>query len=423
MFVMATVFISIALRLETPTTVETIYPDSYMWTGFLDDFNREFTEGSDDTFTQVFGVFGIEDLDTGGVKFLDANPFRGTAVFDEDFDFTLQTTQDKIIEYCELLPTIDCFAPGCTINKLVLERSIVCSMQAFSDFHETEFGSAESFVTRTDGSKTNVTEAELVDRLDTFLTADAGSDHVANFLIQGGKVKFVAVDFRQSMNVDQPLVVKEPVLELFDEVEEIVLNNAPAGIDTFFQTSFDIVWSYTEIGLVTGLFSGMALSLVLSYFIVLFGTRHVLVSLYAILGVGFIVGCVLGTVQTLGFELGVTEVIAGVMVIGLAVDYIVHLGYMFMAARKRRISYSGKKNLAMEDITNEDMIRYSVDKMMFTILAGGITTFAAGIVLFACTLSFFFKMGILIMFTSMYSLMFAFLYFVPMLKIFGPGKR
>lgn len=428
MAIISTVFVSFASRLQTPTTIEQVYPNTYMFTGFLEEFNNLFAGGAESTFTEVQGVFGISGVDDGDVKFLDRSQFRGTAIFDDEFDFTLQTTQDFIIDYCDRLPEIECFEGGCTINKLVLEETISCTVKDFRAFFLEATGTDESFVTRANGTSTGLDNEGLIAQLDAFLETPIGGAQSSNIGIINGQVKYVAVRFRQSMRIDQPLLIKEPVLKIFNDEAARVNSESPEGTGQFYHTSFDFVWQHIELGLVTGLFTGIAVSLGLSYLIVLFGTRHFVVSLFAISGVALIVACVLGTVQTFGYELGVTEVIAGVMVIGLAVDYSVHLGYMFTAARLRKISYEGDEektqiDLDEKDIKNADMIRYSIEKMMFTIMAGGATTIGAGLVLFGCTLSFFIKMGVLIMFTALYSLIFAFLYFVPLLRILGPGKK
>ena len=65
----------------------------------------------------------------------------------------------------------------------------------------------------------------------------------------------------------------------------------------------------------------------------LFATGNFLLSLHAIVAIMGIVGSVLGSAYLyLGWSLGVTESIAGVMVIGFSVDYTIHLGHMYNAA-------------------------------------------------------------------------------------------
>jgi len=59
--------------------------------------------------------------------------------------------------------------------------------------------------------------------------------------------------------------------------------------------------------------------------ILLLATRNVLISLYAIMSVAFIVLCIMAMMVLKGWELGVSESIAMVIIIGFSVDYVVHL--------------------------------------------------------------------------------------------------
>ena len=72
---------------------------------------------------------------------------------------------------------------------------------------------------------------------------------------------------------------------------------------------------------------------------------------------------------------------------------------------------------------NADMVEFSVRKMTSAIIAGATTTFFAGVFLLICTISFFVKMAALIVLTIVYSVTFAFFFFVSMLRLLGPGNR
>ena len=68
----------------------------------------------------------------------------------------------------------------------------------------------------------------------------------------------------------------------------------------------------------------------IAFVALLFATNNWLISIYAIISVGGIVASVLGTWYHVGWDLGTGEAIAGVMVIGLSVDYTIHLGHMYV---------------------------------------------------------------------------------------------
>lgn len=74
-----------------------------------------------------------------------------------------------------------------------------------------------------------------------------------------------------------------------------------------------------------GVQQGVAISGGLAFLILLLATGNVLISIYAMISVIFIVACVIAEMVLVGWELGVSESIAMVIIIGFSVDYVVHL--------------------------------------------------------------------------------------------------
>ena len=102
--------------------------------------------------------------------------------------------------------------------------------------------------------------------------------------------------------------------------------------------------------------------------VLLFATGNILISFFGIVSIGAIVFCVLGWAQyVMGWALGVGECIAGVIVVGFAVDYVVHLGHMFLEA---------------EVHSREERFRHAVLAMGITVVGGAGTTFGAGIIMY-----------------------------------------
>ena len=113
----------------------------------------------------------------------------------------------------------------------------------------------------------------------------------------------------------------------------------------------------------------------------------------------------------IGWNLGIKESVAGVVVIGFSVDYTIHLGHMFDVARSQGLT------------TRQEKFDYSIRKMGETVLAGAITTAGSTVFLLACQLTFFTAMGTLIILTVAYSLGYSLLFFMPLLRVMGPEGR
>eukprot|EP00913_Durusdinium_trenchii_P025147 g23606.t1 len=104
------------------------------------------------------------------------------------------------------------------------------------------------------------------------------------------------------------------------------------------------------------------------------------------------------------WDLGVGEAIAGVIVIGYSVDYVVHLAHMY------------SEGMHFGHQTRDERAKFAIRNMGSTIFAGAITTMLAGATMFVCWFYFFIKMALLICVTIMYSFLFSLVFFMSLLK-------
>ena len=118
----------------------------------------------------------------------------------------------------------------------------------------------------------------------------------------------------------------------------------------------------------------MTISACLAFIILLIATRNFLISLYAIKSVMFIVMCVVAVMVLQDWQLGVSESIAMVIIIGFSVDYVVHL-----AAHYVHCSEFSRYNKATD----------SISAMGVSIFSGAMTTLGSGIFLFGGKIIFF----------------------------------
>ena len=103
-----------------------------------------------------------------------------------------------------------------------------------------------------------------------------------------------------------------------------------------------------------------------------------LAAAYATLTVALITGSLLGGVKVaFGFSLGIGEAIAGNMVIGLSIDYTLHLSHAYMHS---------------EDKTRDGKVSHAATTMGVTVLAGAFTTFTSALFMVPCQLTFFSQM-------------------------------
>eukprot|EP01047_Picozoa_sp_COSAG01_P001966 COSAG01_NODE_49_length_31891_cov_29.945773_8_plen_158_part_00 len=119
-----------------------------------------------------------------------------------------------------------------------------------------------------------------------------------------------------------------------------------------------------------------------------------------------IVACVLGLCKAyFDWELGISESIAAVIVIGFAVDFTVHLAHMYVESH-----HSSRLERTAD----------AARTMGMTVVMGAITTMGAGLFMAFCTVTFFTKFCVLICSTIGFSLAAALLFFMPLVATLGP---
>ena len=158
--------------------------------------------------------------------------------------------------------------------------------------------------------------------------------------------------------------------------------SAPTGLKIVYQEAGHI-WAFmrSEQAFYDGVMQGVSISAVLAFTIMLISTQNVLIALYAIISVAWIVLVVVGFMVMNGYQLGVSESIAMVIIIGFSVDYVVHLG----------AHYVHKKSPDRTDRTSD-----ALGAMGVSIFSGALTTFGSGVFLFGGQIIFFQKFALII---------------------------
>ena len=111
----------------------------------------------------------------------------------------------------------------------------------------------------------------------------------------------------------------------------------------------------------------MAIAGVFCFFILLIATRNLVQAIMSLLCVAVVITSVVAVMQMRGWEIGVSESLCMVIMIGFSVDYVVHFSADYMH------SAHASRNKRMQE---------SYTTMGVSILSGSITTFGSGVFLF-----------------------------------------
>jgi predicted RND superfamily exporter protein len=161
-------------------------------------------------------------------------------------------------------------------------------------------------------------------------------------------------------------------------------------------------------------YRGIAISLCVALVMLIFSTRNLVIAAMALVSIGAVTCCTIGSMFLYGWELGIIEAICAVLVVGFSVDYTVHYGIAYM---ERRPHHDGKYNLG---VSREDRMQHSFFELGTSILGGTLTTLGASTFLFMCRVMFFRTFGIFIFTVIFWSFLFAHFFFMPLCALLGP---
>jgi len=152
--------------------------------------------------------------------------------------------------------------------------------------------------------------------------------------------------------------------------------------------------------------SGIILSLLIAFVILCFATHNLYMSIFSVTTIAIIVCSVVAFAVWQGWKLGVVEAIIFVMVVGMSVDYVIHLSdaYVECKATKR-----GPRTQEM------------LTKMGVSIVSGALSTIGMSFFLgFFTFVTFFSKIGLIMFFMIWMAMIFSLVGLSAFLDLVGP---
>lgn len=160
--------------------------------------------------------------------------------------------------------------------------------------------------------------------------------------------------------------------------------------------------------MVNSAISGIAIGIGLALVVLVLATTNVIVGIFATITIAMVTCGVLGLIPMLGWKLGVFESLNLTLVVGLAVDYVVHLadGYM--------------------ELKNEDRVtrvKYTLGHVGISVFSGACTTLGSSVFMLAAKIIFFQQFGIFIFCTIGLSILYSLFLFTTVLAMIGPEGK
>jgi len=181
-----------------------------------------------------------------------------------------------------------------------------------------------------------------------------------------------------------------------------------SGINAF--ATCPLLWSWMALVevLLKSSVVGIAISVVLAYAVLLIATTNVIVTTMAIVSILGIMLSVFMTMVFLGWEISVLESISMIVVVGMSVDYTVHLMHAYHECDSLLIP------------ARFDKARAAMAEMGVSVFSGALTTFLAACPLFFAQFVFFSQFGAFIAMITLYSIVWAIFFLMTLVTVVGP---
>lgn len=390
-----------AVTLTTPDEEPVWFPANHMATGMGDLLRESFLAGDDDNYIAGAFYFGIAGVVSPYFSKWEPAKNRGNVIFDPLFDLSNSEAQNAFIKFCDDLDAEDCIAPGADQPLSVCTRA---------PFKLTSLDTTKCFLRKwKDERAANglmlPTGSSFAGELNTWLDTDDGKEYTGDVGFINGTIHFARVRFRWSAQDGLPVA---KLRALYDRTVHFMTSKfkPTPTLAAPFVYNRGFSWMETSEELVQVVLQGFAIIFPCAWFILWTSTGSFITASLATLSVGLITGSLLGGVKiAYGFALGISEAIAGNIVIGLSVDYTLHLSHSYVFG-------AGE--------TREEKVEHAVTMMGVTVVAGAVTTFCSALFMAPCQLTFFGNMVVLIGGTIMFSVIYALGFFVPLMALMGP---
>jgi len=184
-------------------------------------------------------------------------------------------------------------------------------------------------------------------------------------------------------------------------------SSAPGFLQNYYFANSGIFWYFqVQKTLNSECISGMGTSLLFAFIVLLFATRNIVMAIVSTISIGSIVVSVMFFAVICGWKLGMIEAIVLIMVIGLSVDYVVHLSDAYLECH----GHTDRNNRT----------KFMLRSMGASVLSGAITSIGASICMCFCSIIFFFKFGAVMLWTLVQSVITALVFFTAIMFLFGP---
>ncbi|XP_062611293.1 protein dispatched homolog 3-like isoform X2 [Saccostrea cucullata] len=439
-----------ASTLEPDNEELQVYKKSHFYTKAQNKELYSFVENVDDNLVKIYIVWGISEKDRSDCHFSSID-CRGTQVYDSSFDPNPPGNQEKLKEFCDSfynmsssdlsqyriktdtsgIPEVACFTrdletylKSLSVGGLDLSlpwdsAKTLAFMNAQTNFYNTTgYSSYTDFLSipmqywMYDGYSMNyTTDYGLYNDLFGEEKTTFSQPLITNSQIHyGNKMKYLAVQVNTTIN--RRITGYSTGIPLIEKWEQLI-NNKMAAMPDGLKKGFQLTrqtwhWIYVLKTLAENALLGILIGVCLAFPILTLSTMNVIIGFLATFSICCTTVCVIGVIPLAGWKLGFMTALNMCLVVGLAVDYVVHLaeGYTLSVHKDR---YHRTRDM--------------LEMMGSSVFFGACTTLGASLFLFATEIQFFLQFGVFMFCTIGFSLLFSLGLFTLLVGLIGPQNN
>ncbi|KAI0219169.1 hypothetical protein LSAT2_029224 [Lamellibrachia satsuma] len=170
------------------------------------------------------------------------------------------------------------------------------------------------------------------------------------------------------------------------------------------------IWHWVKVQeqLTNSAFIGIIVGLCTALPILLWATMNIIVALLALTTIIFITFSVIAVIPIMHWKLGVLESLNLVLLVGLSVEFVIHLSEAY--ARSEHHRRLGRTRDALSEVG-------------FSVLSGAFSSLGASFFLLLAQIVFLVEFGVFMFCTVGFSILYSLLFFTTVLGIIGPERR
>jgi len=209
---------------------------------------------------------------------------------------------------------------------------------------------------------------------------------------------------------------------LYDLLSGWVENNLQHNSQAFC-TNFLFNWMLVQQALTRNTIQSMVLGMCFCWVLSVVLTWNWRMGTLAVTSVLCIVFWALGFVSVIGWKLDIIESIVLIIILGISIDYSLHIAHAFVEAVEPETE-SGGTTYEDKKTIRAAKAREAVGSLGISLVSGLITSVGSALYLLFCQLAFFRQFGQFLVITLLGSAIVTFVYLVPVLILIGPvGKE